>query len=100
MRRAAAPGAKIARSLDQAFAKMMLPDAVDDDAGGEGISGRREPFREFEAATACFTLGQELATEDLEEMPWHFGLQLPRFASALDTRISRLAFGDRKSRFD
>lgn len=48
-----AVAAKIGRGADDAFAEVALPEAIDDDAGGEGILVRRDPFGEGEAAAVA-----------------------------------------------
>ena len=55
---AVAAGAEVAGGSDQALAEVPEPDAVDDDAGGEGVVLAGDRLRELEAAAA---LGEGLA---------------------------------------
>ena len=48
MRWRAALGAKIVFGFDDTFAEVSLPDAVDEDAGGEWVFGIDDPFGEVE----------------------------------------------------
>src|SRR5258705_12611250 len=41
---------KVILGFDDSFAEVLLPDAVDDDAGGERVFGISDPFREVEAS--------------------------------------------------
>ena len=57
MRRAHAVVAEIAGGADDAAAEMMLPDAVDHDAGGHRIVLRRDPVGEHRAPAGRFVPG-------------------------------------------
>jgi len=44
--------AEVARLVDERFSEVVGPDAVDDDAGGEGIVAAREGLGELKSTTA------------------------------------------------
>ena len=54
---------------DKAFAEVLLPDAVDEDAGGEGVGGAGDVAGEFEAAAALSIGGavDRVGREDFKE---------------------------------
>ena len=41
--------AEVVFGLDQAASEVLLPDAIDEDAGGEGVVGGNDPTGEIEA---------------------------------------------------
>ena len=67
---------KIVRRGDDAAAKMMLPDPVDHDAGGQGIFGAGDPSGQFKAKSVgvrvCRRLGWR-RPPNCQEMRVNFG---------------------------
>jgi len=61
--------AQIVGRGDEAFAEMLLPEAVDEDAGREGVFGIGDGLGEFEAAAAVVIFGAffGIGRKDLEE---------------------------------
>jgi hypothetical protein len=69
MARFPAEPAEIVGGGDESFAEKMVPDPVDEDAGGEGILFRDEIAGEFETTGSGGLIGCRI--DRLEETPWH-----------------------------
>ena len=74
--------AKVAGGLDQAGAEVVLPDAVDHDAGGERVIGRGDGSGQFEAAVALLERTAVGTGQHFEKAAWDFGPRLRRAAAA------------------
>src|SRR5262245_18684723 len=70
----------------------MLPDAVDDDAGGERVIRLRQPLRQLEpAAAVAIDLRRRSSVDDTEKGAGHHVAALGRVAADGDGSVHRLA---------
>ena len=74
--------AEVAGGLDQARAEVVLPDAIDQDAGGEGVAGRGDGSGQFEPPVALSEGSAVGSGEHLDETAWDLGPRLRRAAAA------------------
>ncbi len=88
-----AAGAEVIGCADNAFAEMVLPDAIDDDTGGERVVGLGEPFGQGETAAAGIGRN-ELSAEQLEISARYFISRIVGITALLQPGIVRGAFGD------
>src|SRR5688572_30342415 len=87
MRGRFAAGAEVGWSGDQAAAEMPGPDAVDDDAGGEGIFFAGDRLRELEPPGTIFERLAIWAGKNGEELAGDFVAFHGRVAALEDARI-------------
>src|SRR5258708_6060825 len=93
MRRFLAERAEIARRADERLAKVVLPDAIDDDAGRERIVLRGDGVREFEPAAALRELGGLVAGKNLEETARGFFAEFGGVAAQEDLHVRGARLG-------
>jgi hypothetical protein len=90
MRGSLAELAEIARGADQGTAKMILPQAIDDDAGGERIGRRGDGLRQFEPAAPLRESRRTFAAQDAEEATRSGFAQIERAAAHVDLGVRRI----------
>src|ERR1051326_1532699 len=78
---------KIIRSANDAFAEMMLPDAVHHDASGHGIIRVGQPASELQAAAAFGNRVAIIAGEQSRETTWYDGPKPIITAANMDVRV-------------
>ena len=89
MSRQRAHAAEVARRADYSFAEVLLPDAIDHHARGQGMLGRADPLCQLQPAAAGGD-GQRLITrEDTRQMTRHQGAELRITAADVNARVSR-----------
>src|SRR5262245_18266154 len=86
-------GAEVARRRNQSPAKVMLPDAVDHDAGGQRVGRTSQPLGKFQSSASLAVPRQFLATEDLPDPARNFFAELMGFTAFLQAGICGLAIG-------
>src|SRR5687767_15059392 len=96
MRRRLAARAEVARRAHEAVAEVILPDAIDHDARGEGVVLAGDRFRELEASAAACEWLAVGARDDRGELPRDFLARAGGIAANENFRLhGRLAIDDR-----
>ena len=90
MRRRRRLVAEVVGRADEAVAEMVLPDAIDHDAGGQRIGRARDGVGELEPAAAVAEARAILAGQDFEEAARHDLARRLGLAADEDRRVRRL----------
>ncbi len=82
--------AEFAGGIDQAATEVVLPDAIDDDASGEGCGVFDDGLCEFQATAAGgeFAWQAGLGREHGEETTWHGGTEVVGIATLHELEIA------------
>ena len=78
---------------------MMLPDAIDHDAGGEMLRRAQYPLGQFQSAAAG-VFRNRLSAKNRWEVPLYDFAAIFRIAANLQLRVVRLTLGDSVDRHD
>ena len=78
------PDSEVARRPYQSDAEMILPDAVDPDASGEGIGGIDDRLGQFQPSTADLKRDRLWSRHHRDEMAGDFLATIGRISSAKD----------------
>jgi hypothetical protein len=88
MRRQRALDAEVVLGFDQTFAEVLLPHAVHEDAGGQRVLRRHQPFREIEPIRLPILNGERI--ENCEDIGLDCFAEDEEIAAHLDLRHARL----------